>query len=202
MKFFDKNKILLKFQSGFSKNHSTDFYLSYLTDKISNGFDSGLLTGIILIDLQKAFDTIDHQILLQKFPSFGFLNEVIDWFRSYLRSRKFHVNIHDKFSTTTELRWGVPQGSIIVSLLFLLFFNDMPQAVDCNLFFYADNICLLCQHKDLDQINKELTQIFVIHVTGLLITSSAFTLGRIKLNLSFSLSKTKRRTSEHQRYWR
>ena len=60
MKFFDKNKILLKFQSGFSKNHSTNFCLSYLTDKISNGFDSGLLTGIILIDLQKAFDTIDH----------------------------------------------------------------------------------------------------------------------------------------------
>ena len=62
--FLDKHKILYKFQSGFRQNHSTDFCLSYLTDKISNGFNSGLLTGMILIDLQKAFDTIGHYILL------------------------------------------------------------------------------------------------------------------------------------------
>ena len=58
--FLDKHKILYEFQSGFRKNHSTDFCLSYLTDKISNSFNSGLSTGMILIDLQKTFDTIDH----------------------------------------------------------------------------------------------------------------------------------------------
>ena len=92
MEFLDKHNI----QSGFRKNHSTDFCLSYLTDKISKGFDSGLLTGVILIDLQKAFDTIDHNILLLKMPSLGFSHEVIDWYKSYLSSRKFHVNVHDK----------------------------------------------------------------------------------------------------------
>ena len=61
MEFLDKDNILYKFQSGFVKNHSTDFCLSYLTDKISNRFDSGLLTGVILIVLVKAFDTIDHK---------------------------------------------------------------------------------------------------------------------------------------------
>ena len=136
MKFLDKHKILYKFQSGFKKNHSTHFCLSYLTDKISNGFNSGLLTGMILIDLQKAFDTIDHYILLQKLPPFGFSNEVIDWFRSYLHIRKFHVNVHDKFSTTAKLRCRVLQRSILGPLLFLLYINDMPQAVHCDLFLY------------------------------------------------------------------
>ena len=96
---------------------------------------------------------------------------MIGWFKSYLRSRKFHVNVHDKFSTTAELRCGVPQGSILRPLLFLLYINDMPQVVDCDLFLYADDTCLLYQHKDLDQINKELTKIFVTYVTGLSITS-------------------------------
>ena len=107
------NNISYKFQSGFRKNHFTDFCLSYLTDKISKGFGSGLLTGVILIDLQKAFDTIDHNILLLKIPLLGFLLEVIDWYKSYLSSRKFHVNVHGKFSTSADLQCGVPQGSIL-----------------------------------------------------------------------------------------
>ena len=132
MEFIDKYNILYKFQSGFRKYHSTDFCLSYLTDKISKGFDSGLLTGVILIDLQKAFDTIDHNILLQKMSSLEISREVIDWYKSYLSSRKFHVNVHDKFSTSADLRCGVPQKSILGPLLFLLYINDMPQAVDCK----------------------------------------------------------------------
>ena len=64
--FLDKNNILYKYQSGFRKHHSTDTCLSYLTDKVKIGFEEGLLTGMVLIDLQKAFDTIDHNILLEK----------------------------------------------------------------------------------------------------------------------------------------
>ena len=68
MEFLDKLNILYKSQSGFQKNHYTDFCVSYLTDEISKDFDSGLLTGVILIDLQKTFDTIDHNVLLLKMP--------------------------------------------------------------------------------------------------------------------------------------
>ena len=68
---FLTNNILYKFQSGFRKNNSTDFCLSYLTVKIYKGFDSGLFTGVILLDLQKAFNTINHNILLLKMPSLG-----------------------------------------------------------------------------------------------------------------------------------
>ena len=66
MEYLTDNEIQYRYQSGFCKNHSTDTCLSYLTDKILTGFDSGLLTGMILIDLQKAFDTINHDILLKK----------------------------------------------------------------------------------------------------------------------------------------
>ena len=125
---------------------------------------------MILIDLQKASDTIDHYILLLKLPSLGFSNEVIGWFKSYLRSKKFHVNVRDKLSITAKLRCGVPQGSILGPLLFFLYINDMPQAADCDLFLYADNTCLLYRHQDLEQINKEL-KIFVTYVTSLSITS-------------------------------
>ena len=78
MEVLDKHNILYKFQSRFWKIHSTDFCLSYLTDKISKSFDSGLLTIMILIDLQKAFDTVDHNILLQKMPLLEFSREAID----------------------------------------------------------------------------------------------------------------------------
>ena len=88
---------------------------------------------MILIDLQKAFDTIDHNILLLKMPLLGFSHKVVDWHKSYLSSKKFNVNVHDKFSTSADLRCRVPQGSILGLLLYLLYINNMPQAVDCDL---------------------------------------------------------------------
>ena len=81
MEFLEKHDILYKFQSGFRKNHSIEFCLSYLTDKISQGFDPGFLTGMIIIDSQKAFDTTDHNILFLKNPSLGFSREIIDWYK-------------------------------------------------------------------------------------------------------------------------
>ena len=75
--------ILYKCQSGFRTKHSTDLCLSYLNDKILKGFDNGLFTGMILIDLQKAFDTIDHNILLEKLKAIGFCDDTVNWFHSY-----------------------------------------------------------------------------------------------------------------------
>ena len=75
--FLSNNEILYNYQSGFRKNHSTDSFLTFLYDKILKGFDEGLMTGMILIDLQKAFDTIDHDILLQKLNAIGFSNHTI-----------------------------------------------------------------------------------------------------------------------------
>ena len=154
--FLNKNKILYKYQSGFRKSFSTNSCLTLLTDKINKGFESGKYTGLILIDLQKAFDTIDHEILLKKMGCIGFSEKVILWFESYLSGRTFKVNIDRKFSDPDNLTCGVPQGSILGALLFLLYVNDMPQAVKCDLFLYADDTFLTFQYENAIEIEGQL----------------------------------------------
>lgn len=158
--FLTKNEVFYKFQSGFRSNHSTDSCLSFLNDKILQGFDFGIYTGMILIDLQKAFDTIDHKILIEKMPYFGFSKDVINWFNSYLSGRIFKVSVNDTTSNSGNLTCGVPQGSILGPLLFLLYVNDMPQSVECDLFLYADDSCLVFQHRDPKIIEKQLNKDF------------------------------------------
>ena len=111
---------------------------------------------MILIDLQKAFDTIDHEILLKKMNYIGFSREAIAWFRSYITKRSFIVNVENHYSAPGDLTCGVPQGSILGPLLFLLYVNDMPQAIKCDLLLYADDSVLIFSHKDLHAINEQL----------------------------------------------
>ena len=111
-----------------------------MNDKILKGFDDGLLTGMILIDLQKVFDTINHDILLNKLSIIGFSDHTVKWFQSYLSNHKFTVNLENSFSEVSSISCGVPQGSILGPLLFLIYVNDMPMAVKCDLFLYADDM--------------------------------------------------------------
>ena len=110
---------------------------------------------MILIDLQKAFDTIDHDILI-KMKYLGFSITTIAWFKSYLEDRKFLVNWRYAYSNLCELSCGVPQGSILGPLLFLLHVNDMPQAVSSDLLLYADDSGLKFEGKDLNTIENQL----------------------------------------------
>ena len=132
----------------------------FLTDKVLKGFDEGLLTGMILIDLHKAFDTIDHEILLHKLKAIKFSGSTIKRFKLYLSERIFLVNIEKKFSDFGEISCGVPQRSILGTLLFLIYANDMPQAITSILLLYADDSCMLYQHKDVVQIGKRLNEDF------------------------------------------
>ena len=118
------------------------------------------MTGMILIDLQKAFDTFDHDILLQKLYAIGFSKHMVNWFRSYLFNISFLVNLGNDFSQPASVSCGVPQGSVLGPLLFLIYVNDMSQAVKCDLFLYADDTCLVCQHKDINKIENQLNEDF------------------------------------------
>ena len=111
---------------------------------------------MILIDLQKAFDTIDHKILLQKLKYIGFSSSATDWVKSYLTNRTTFVEIEGCKSSDKEIKCGVPQGSILGPLLFLIYVNDMCQAVQCDLLLYADDSCLTVTHKDIKVIEDTL----------------------------------------------
>ena len=123
--------------------------------------DKGLHTGMILIGLQKTFDTLDHDILLEKMECLEFKKPVIKWFKSYLSNRKFFVLLEGVFSEEGLLTCGVLQGSILGPLLFLIYINDLPQALSetaSNL--YADNTCIYYQHKNVQEIEAILNKEF------------------------------------------
>ena len=107
--FLDGNKILYRLQLRFRKNLSKDSCLSYLNNNIKTGFESGLHTGMILIDLQKATDTINHETLINKMEFLGFSKDVT---LSYLSNRKFKVNLNKTFLEIGKRLSGIPQGSI------------------------------------------------------------------------------------------
>ena len=118
-KFLNDNSIFYKYQSGFRSNHSTDLFLSFLDDKILKGFDNGMHTCMILIDLQKAFDTINHEIMLDKLLPIGFSKNTINWYESYLVGLHFTVEVANRVSKFTNISCGVSQGSILGHLLSL-----------------------------------------------------------------------------------
>ena len=103
-----QNNISYIYQSGFKKNYSTDLCLSYLSDKMLKDFNKGLFTGMILIDLQKTFDTINHEIFLGKLHAIGFSVKTVTWFKSYLSDRTFKVNINKHFSDLPKIYCGDP----------------------------------------------------------------------------------------------
>ena len=153
-----KNKTLYRFQSGFRKYSSSNTCLGHLTGKISNGFEKIFFTGTSLIDLQKAFDTIDHQILIKKMKYLGFSK--IEWFKSYLSEPKFKINISTSYSSPLNLICSIPQESILRRLLFLLYINDLLQAAVSDSLLYADDTYNVFQHKYVTEIEKQLFRDF------------------------------------------
>ena len=94
-----------------------------------------------MTDLQKTFDTINQDILFRKLGIIGFSDDTLHWFQSYLSNQKFSVNLENSFSELLSIISGVPQGSKFDPLLFLISVNDMPMAVKCNIFSYAEDPC-------------------------------------------------------------
>ena len=115
---------------------------------------------MILINFQKAFDTIDHQILLKKMKYLGFFKNTIAWFKSYLCERKFKISINTSYSSPCDLICSVPQRSFLDSPLFLLYIIDLPEAVVNDSLLYADDTCIVFQYKSVIQIEKHLIRDF------------------------------------------
>ena len=156
--YLNKNNLLYELQSGFRSKYSTDTCLIHLLDHIKSQTARGLYTGMIMLDLQKAFDTVDHQILCKKLQTMGVLS--IRWFESYLTDRQQKVSANGTESDFLCVKCGVPQGSILGPLLFLCYVNDMSASVgpDCKLLLYADDSAILFSDKNPDIISAKLSQ--------------------------------------------
>lgn len=146
-----------KFQSGFRSGFSTDTCLIHLTDFIRYENDKGNVVGMVLLDLQKAFDTVDHSILLMKLQASGLSIDVLNWFKSYLSDRQQLVDVSGTYSSNSKITCGVPQGSILGPLLFLIYVNDMSAVVKNKLLLYADDSGILVTGKSLFVVEKALT---------------------------------------------
>ena len=156
-KYLYEHNLLFEFQSGFRTSHSTDTCLLYLTDYIKQEVDSGKYCGMVMLDLQKAFDTVNHSILLEKLRAIGFDNTSLGWMSSYLEGREQRVDINGTLSSPLPVSCGVPQGSILGPLLFLLYINDMQAACSCKLFLFADDSALLISGEDKVQVEEALS---------------------------------------------
>ena len=135
-----KNNLIYKSQYGFRELHSTELAALELTDRLTQNLDQGKISITIFLDLSKAFDTLNHEILLNKLSYYGVNGTANTWFRSYLTNRKQFVLYEDTKSGMLPISTGVPQGSILGPLLFLIYMNDIHEASQkFHAVLYADD---------------------------------------------------------------
>ena len=165
LSFLNRNNVIYEKQFGFRPKHSTNHALINIVDTISNAIDSGKLAAGVFVDFQKAFDTVDHNILISKLEHYGIRGKFNDWFKSYLTNRKQCVSILGYESSYQPIKYGVPQGSVLGPLLFLIYINDLNHSIQfSDTFHFADDTNLLninsSFYKLQSNLNKDLKGLY------------------------------------------
>ena len=197
-KFLQKNNILYNSQYGFRAKHSTnDAITEFITD-VTNNLEKKSNTLSIFLDLSKAFDTIDHNILLTKLNRYGIRGTPLKWFESYLTSRKQYVKINKSKSTINDIACGVPQDSVLGPLLFILYTNDLPNSLEhTHAILFADDTTIYLNSNNInslyENVNKDLNSLY-----------EWFNTNKLSLNISKTnymlISNIKQAVVVHEKY--
>ena len=160
LSFLSKHDILTDGQFGYRTQHSTTHAILNISDNILSNFDQKKHTVSIFLDLSKGFDCVDHKILLKKLQHYGIRGVALSFFESYLTNRMQQTLVNDVLSDFLKVLCGVPQGSVLGPLLFLLYTNDLAQASNFLMILFADDTCLSLSNENLHflevQCNREI----------------------------------------------
>jgi len=154
-KYLEKHSLLYDHQFGFRKSFSTEHALMSITEQIRSNFRKKSYSCGVFVDLEKAFDTVNHSILISKLRYYGLKEPSLSWLSSYLSNRLQQVSLNGQLSTPKQVTCGVPQGSILGPLLFLIYINDMNKAINnSTVYHFADDTNLLYSHKNPKTLKK------------------------------------------------
>ena len=155
IEFLEDNSVFYNYQFGFRKSHSTSHAIITLVERVSKALDMGKDVVGVFLDLKKDFDTVDHTILLRKLEQYGIRGKTLRWFESYLSNRSQYVEYNNSKSDTKIITYGVPQGSILGPLLFIIYMNDFSSSSDLLFsILFADDTSVLIEGTNFTNISQ------------------------------------------------
>ena len=154
--FVEKHSVLSSTQYSFRANYSPEHAVLDVVSTCYNNISNKQYTGLIMLDLKKAFDSVTHTILLSKLDHYGIRGNAHKLLSSYLRNRRQYVNINNVYSDTQSINYGVPQGSILGPLLFLLYINDLENSVNNTTRLFADDTCIIANSSTILELEQHL----------------------------------------------